>query len=204
MLRVMHIEELEGLLLQVPNLVQQQEARAFDFPAKAAAWLNLLEKAFIANRLSQAGDIATLRSGLVAAQQGQLPAGIQFRGRPTRLRMMVALASDALKRATEVASALIASHRPRLSEGERVAQQIVAVAISRRLIPGRRIAGNNTDYLRMLRLSFLSIADLELAFVHLEGLVGPHDALVLFDRALEPYVHLSTPEPKEVEVQMVK
>ena len=43
---------------------------------------------------------------------------------------------------------------------------------------------SNTQYLRILRRSLVTSGDLESAMVHLEGLVGPHDALILFDRAL--------------------
>jgi hypothetical protein len=187
MLRIVHIEEIENLLLLLPILVQQQERRSADFAPNAREWLNSLEKAFAANRLYQAGYIATLRSGLVAVEQGQVPAGLEFRGRPSRSRTSSAVASQALQRAAEVTSTLIAENRLRLAEAERVAQQIVAIALSRGLIAARNEEVNNTQYLQMLRHSFVASSDLENAFVHLEGLVGPQDALILFDRALAPY-----------------
>lgn len=184
MLRIVHIEEIEELLLLLPALVEQQELRSANFVSNVGVWLHSLEKAFAANRLYQAGNIATLRSGLVAAEQGHVPTGLEFRGRPSRWRVLSAVASQAMQRAAEVASTLIAENRPRLAEAERVAQQIVAVALSRGLIATRKEEVSNTQYLRLLRDRIVSSGDIESAVVHLEGLVGRHDALILLDRAL--------------------
>lgn len=100
--------------------------------------------------------------------------------------MLNALASQALQRAAEVVSALMTKNRPRLFEAERIAQQIAAVALSRGSIPSHEGEMSNSDYLRTLRRSLSPNSDLENAAVHLEGLVGLHDALILLDRALVP------------------
>ena len=184
MLRILHIEEIEGLLLLLPDLVRQQEQRASAFVRNAAAWLNSLEKAFAANRLYHAGSVAVLRSGLVAAEQGQVPKQLEFRGLPSRPRLLNAVASRAVQQAADVASTLIAENRPRLVEAERVAQQIIAVVMSRGLDTVRDATVSNTEYLRTVRRSLAASGDLESAAAHLEGLVGPQDALILFDRAL--------------------
>jgi hypothetical protein len=186
MLRIMQAEEIASLLLLLPDLVRQQERRSADFLPRAGEWLNSLEGVFAASGLYQAGSIAMLRSGLVAVEQGQLPPGLQFRGRPTRSRVLNAVTSQALQRAADMASTLIAENQPRIAEAERVAQQIVAAGLSRGLIIGRAEGVNNTEYLRMLRRNFATSVDLENAVVHLEGLVGPYDALILIDRALAP------------------
>ncbi len=183
MLSIMQVEEFADFLLLLPDLVQQQERRSADFATNAVAWLNSLERVFAASRLHQAGSIAMLRSGVVAAEHGQVPGGIEFRGRPSRSRVLNAVASQALQRAAEVASILIAENRPRLAEAERVARQIVAAALSRGLVVAREGGMSNTQYLRILRRSLVPSGDLESAMVHLEGLVGPHDALILLDRA---------------------
>jgi hypothetical protein len=187
MLNIVQIEEIEHLLLQMPGLVEQQEQRSINFEQNASAWLKSVEGKFTANRLYQAGYIATLRSSLIAAEQGLIPAGFEFRNRPGRSKLLHAVASQALQHAAEVASNLITENRVRISEAERTAQQIVAAAFSRGLIPVRDEGMTNTQYLQMLRRSFATVSDLENAFAHLEGLVGPNDALILFDRALAPY-----------------
>ncbi len=118
MLRIVHIEEIEGLLLLLPDLVEQQKRRSPDFPRNADRWLSSLEQTFTSNRMYQVGVIAGLRSGLQAAVQGQVPAGIDFRGRPTRSKVASAVASQALGRAAETASSVIEQHRPRLAEAD--------------------------------------------------------------------------------------
>ncbi len=192
MLRIMHVEEIADHLLLLPDLVQQQERRSTDFAPNTDAWLKSLERVFSANRLYQTGNIAALRSSLVAVEQGQVPAGLEFRGRLTRSRVMNAMASQALQRAAELTSNLIAENQPRLAEAERVARQIVAAARSRGLVPAREEGVSNIQYLRMFRHSLVTSADLESVVIHLEGLVGPHDTLILFDRALVPYFDANT------------
>ncbi len=184
MLRIASVEEIEALLLELPDLVRLQQDRSARFPERTSAWLVGLEDAFVANRLPQAGAIAALRSGLVAADQGLQPAGLEFRGRPTRSRMVVALASQAIQRAVAVAAPVVDENRPRLAEAERVAQQIVAAARARASIPAQARGTANADYLRVVRRSLTASEDLENAMVHLEGLVGAYDALILLDRAL--------------------
>lgn len=186
MLRILQFEEIANLLLQLPDLARQHERRSTEFSPQAGTWLSALENAMAGSRLHQAGTIAVLRSELAAVEQGLLPAGLTFRGRPTRGRVLNAAISQALRRAAEVASSLLAEHQPRLAEAELIAQRMVSAARSRGLIVAREAGINNTQYLHALRRGFVDNVDLENAFVHLEGLVGPHDALVLFDRALPP------------------
>ena len=184
MLRIVNLEEVEGLLLALPAIVQVQESGSGDFPDRVDAWLVQLEKVLAANRLFQAGSIAALRSAAVAATTGSVPLGLQMRGTPTQRRFLFMVASHVLQRASEIASGLVAENKPRLADGERVAQQLVAVAHARGLVTPRQAGIDNTHYLRALRRSLAASQDLESAVVHLEGLVGVHDSLVLIDRAL--------------------
>jgi hypothetical protein len=187
MLRITHVEEIEALLLLLPNLVRQQEHGSGTFAREAAEWLVLLENAFGANRLYQAGHVAMLRSDLAIAKTGQVPNDFEFRGLPSRSRVLNAVASRALQRAADLAGALVAENRPRLVEGERVAHQITAVALSRGLNLPPNPCASNTESLRAFRRNLGTSADLENAAAHLEGLVGPHDTLVLLDRAMSSH-----------------
>lgn len=187
MLRIMHVDEISDLLLRLPSVVRMQEMRSAGFGPAVMNWLAALEKAFTASRLYQAGSIAALRSELLAAMQGQIPNSIEFRGRPTRSRILNAVASRSLQHAADVASNLIAENRSRIVDAERVAQQIVAAAMPRKLMALRDQGMTNTEYLQQFRRSLRSIPDLENISIHLEGLVGPYDALILLDRALGPY-----------------
>jgi hypothetical protein len=183
-LRVANAQEIEDLMLQLPALVRLQEQRSFHFPERTKDWLGSIEQVFTANRLYQTGLVAALRSGLTAAEHGQLLPGLQFRGQTTRSKVMVAVAAQALQSAAEVVSAILAENRPRFAEAERVAQQIVTAARSRGLIPAREQALTNSQYLRAVRRTLAASADIANAIVALEGLVGPHDALLFLDRAL--------------------
>lgn len=184
MLRIVQLEELETLLLELPAIVQQQAQRSPDFSMRVRDWLTALEGVLAANRLHQAGVIATLRSELIATEQGQLPAELKFRGRPTRSRVLNSVASQCLQRAADVVTLLITENRSRVTESERVSRQVVAAGLSRGLIDARPRELDNTQYLRHLRQALAASGDLEPALVHVEGLVGPHDLFVLLDRAL--------------------
>jgi hypothetical protein len=182
-LRIVNLEEIEGLLLALPEIVKVQEAGG-DFPARVATWLQQLETVLAANRLFQAGSIAALRSAAAAAANGSVPVGLQMRGTPTHRRFVFMVASHLLQRACDIASAVVAESKPRLADGERVAQQLVAVADSRGLIMPREDGVDNTQYLRALRRGLAASQDLASAVAHLDGLVGAHDTLVLLDRAI--------------------
>jgi hypothetical protein len=192
MLGILRIEEIQATLLVVPDLVQQQERRDAGFAAHVGAWLKSLDDVLAANRLYQAGSIAALRSRLIAAERGQVPAGLESRGGASRSRVLQGLASQVLERAVEIASNVMAENQGRLVEAERVARQIVAAALSRELIAAREPKVANTQYLQMLRRNLSASADLETALVHLEGLVGPQDLLIFLDRALAPHLVAST------------
>jgi hypothetical protein len=73
-----------------------------------------------------------------------------------------------------------------LAEAERVAQQVIAAARAGRFLAPREAGMENTQYLRSLRRGLSVDPNLEGAVVHLEGLVGPQDTLILLDRALGP------------------
>jgi hypothetical protein len=196
MLRVANVEEIEGLMLQLPALVQQQERHSTEFARMAAAWLEAFERVLVANRLHEAATVASLRSTLIAAKQGQVPASLTFRGgRPTRWRVSNAIASEALRRAAEVANTLVEEYKPRLREAERIAQQIVALGVSRGLIHPKTAGATNTEYLGAVRRTLMMAAELTTALAHLEGLVGPHDALIFLDRALAPHATAGTVAP---------
>jgi hypothetical protein len=182
-LRIVHVEEIESLLLALPALVREQEEHASFFPENVLAWLMTLEKAFENNKLYQAAQVAMLRSTLVSARQGQVPAGIEFKGLPSRTKVQRAVAAQALQKASELASVIVAENRKRIAEGEAIAQQLIAVALSRGLVEHRDPVTSNTEYLSNLRDRLIS-ADLANAVLHLEGLVGPNDILILLDRAL--------------------
>lgn len=184
MLRVRNIEELETLLLGAPALVREQKQGSSSFPDSVLAWLARLEEVLVANRLHRASAIAALRSAAVAASMGAIPVGLQTRSHITRRQTRFLVASHVLQRACEVVDAVIAEQRPRLMEAERIALQVIAAARQRRLVEPKDMGMENADYLGALRRALVANVELEGGIIHLEGLVGPQDALMLLDRAL--------------------
>lgn len=134
MLKVVQLEEIETLLLQLPNFVREQLQRDVEFPSHVDQWLVALEASLSASRLHQAANIAALRSELVAVELGHMPAEIRVRGRPTRSKLLSAMASGCLKRATDVVTPLAAENRARFSEAERILSQVIVAALSSGLI----------------------------------------------------------------------
>lgn len=183
MLSIVQLEEIEAVLLRLPNLVGEQAGHGRTFAASAAGWLASLESVLTANRLYQAGDIAALRSSLSAAVQGQVPSGVTVTGRPTRGKIAGLAASHVLRRASEIASGVAAENRPRFSEAERLAQQIISAALAKNVVhPADGVVSG--EYLQTVRRDLRSNPELGAAVVHLEGLLGSRDTLVFLDRAL--------------------
>lgn len=187
MLRILQVEELESILLELPYLVRQQEQRSPDFVAKTKQWLTALELALSSNRLYQAGLIAALKSELVSTENGRTPSGIEVRGRATSSRVSAAVASETLHRASEIAGRILDDQRQRISEAQRLAHQLVASGMAMGSIPERAGANDNSEYLRTVHRSLKESAGLGNAVTHLQGLVGPHDSLLLIDRALSSF-----------------
>lgn len=188
MLRITQLEEISNLLLALPELVERQQRPAAEFAAAVNSWLLALEGVFIALRMHQAGTVAVLRSVCLSADYGQIPQGLTFREPPTRSRLTQAVAAHALQQGSELASAVVASNQPRTSEAQRVAQQVAATAFSRNILAPQPEGNASEHYLRAIRRDLAAMEDLEVAMVHIEGLVGPTDALICLDRALEPYL----------------
>lgn len=180
----MHVEAMSDHLLQVREFALQEVRGSDDFAQNVLRWLGQLEELLAGCRLAQAGTIAMLRGSVMAAGRGEIPQGISVRGRATRSKALAAVSRNALQRATDLVSTLIAENQPRLSEAERVAAQVIAAALSLGLVATRKEDSSNTDYLKSIRRALGSHNALESAVIHLDGLVGVHDALVLLDRAL--------------------
>ena len=191
MLRIMHVEEISRLLLQVPDIVDKMEHGSNGFVSAVRAWLDDVEHTFEQCRVPHVATIATLKGQLIGTEQGRIPDHISFRGRPTRLKVTRAVAQDAMQKASDLASDLVTSNEQRITEAHRIAQQIIAAAKSRSVIPEQN-GTELTAYLRAVRNVLREHADLENAAVALEGLVGPNDALALIDRALSQFMP-STP-----------
>ena len=76
MLRIVNLEEIQGILLHISGLVDLQEQRDPNFVRDVKQWLSKLEKTLDSNRMAVAGNVAALRGLIISAEQGIIPAGV--------------------------------------------------------------------------------------------------------------------------------
>jgi len=182
-LRIIHVEEIQQLLLEANTVVQLQAERSFEFPNRVVAWLTQAEQVLSSRGLFQAGTLAVLRSEIISAQHGRVPPDLAFRGGVTRNKIRTAVAAQALQRAVEVVTAIVAENQPRFKLAEERMQQLVALALAGGLIRAHDQNVSRTDYLLDIRRRVLASSYGD-AVIALDSLVGPNDMLVMLDRAL--------------------
>lgn len=183
MLRLLQLEELEALLLEVPALVSLYERRDSAFAGAVALWLKRSETALGNCRLPAAAEIASLRSRLVSADRGATPAEITMRGRATRRKLRDAVAVMAVDRAGGTLQQATSEARSRVGEAERLLKQVLAVA-QQKGYPLDLGTESRWSQLVGLMQALRQDGDLAPAATHAVGLVGGQDAVILLDRCL--------------------
>jgi len=184
MLHLANLEEIQRLLLLVPGLIRALDSHDPDFAEAVKEWLGQVEQALTNNRMAIAADVAVLRGVLISAERGVIPAGLVFNGRTTVRKIKDACAADVLRKAEEIISAAVKGDVARFAEGERLTQQIVAVAQRKGLIPAASNVDRHTEMLNAIWHAMIVDPDLGSATTHLTGLVGMPDTLILLDRML--------------------
>jgi hypothetical protein len=171
------LETVERRLAEVTALVDMQEEQAERFPREVGAWLRQLE-----DELEKIGigssEVAGLRSRLVSAARGLLPSdGV------SRRRVTQATAATVLEQAQRHASLQLVPIAERRREAESMATRLIAVARAKGMID--QIDGRPRDEaLRLVLGQLRADPDTANGAVHLEGLLGPFDVLIVLDRAL--------------------
>jgi hypothetical protein len=184
MLHIMNLEEIQDMLLRVPGLIHEFEEHNPSFVGSVKAWLTQAEQVLISNRLAVAAGVAVLRGVLISAERGVIPPGMAFSTRATMRKIKDASAADVLRKAEELISSAISTDAVRFAEGEKLTQQIVAVAQRKGLIPEIPSVDKHTEILNAIWQTMIIDPDLVAATTHLVGLVGAYDVLILLDRML--------------------
>lgn len=184
MLNIANLEEIQGLLLRVPELIRELDERHNGFANSVKEWLIQGERILVSNRLAIAADVAVLRGVLISAERGVIPPGMAFSRQATSRKIKDAAAAEALRRAEEVIAANIAADAARFAEGERLIRQVVAVAYRKNMLA--QISGTKSyaEVLQAIWQGMTRDPELGAATTHLIGLVGAHDVLILLDRVL--------------------
>jgi hypothetical protein len=184
MLRVVNLEEIQNLLLQVPCIVELSEKGDFGFVGAVKNWLIQMELALKNNKLSASANVAACRGILISAEQGNIPSGINFKGGITRRKVRDATASRCITESVKVVSDKIQKDVERIEEAERIIRQLVSIAKAKGLIVDLPTGNNFSDALKFVWKTMSADQVLTQGVVSVEGLVGPHDALILLDRTI--------------------
>jgi hypothetical protein len=184
MLRVASVEAIQHVLVRVPGLIEALDRRESGFVSSVRAWLADAEQALISSGSSAGAEVAVLRGVLISAERARAPVGVTSEVRTTARKRREAAAVEVLRKAEEVVSNAIRMELALLAEGERLARQIVSVARRKGLIPAVASADQHAEALKALWHALEEDPDVGSATVHLAGLVGTHDALIVLDRTL--------------------
>ena len=183
MLRLANLEQLEGMLLEAPALVQKFEKREGDFLQSVGTWLLEAEEALTNNRLPAAAEIAARRSEFIASQRG-FSIGRPLPKRVSARKAREAHAADLLTRACNVLNTIVAPRRAQVDEAERMMMQIIAIADRMSLIRPSQNGESHTSYLQMVFQTLYDRPELSSLTVRIIGILGKTDTLVVLDRSI--------------------
>lgn len=190
MLHIMGIEEIEGMLMEIPGLIDRLEARDARFLEQSRTWFSRMEEVLANNRLAVAGDVAALRGALIATERGNPPADLVPTGGRVTAKVKEAAGADLLRRAGDLLRDVIRPHTERIAEGQRLARQMIALAQQKKIYREQPCEGDEvgerTARLRNLLSTMARDPELGPLATHLIGLVGTCDVLILLDRASVP------------------
>lgn len=184
MLRLVHLEEIEGLLLKAPVLVDLLEKKDVGIVKEVNCWLKSLERALNNNRMTIASNVASFRSVLVSADQGVIAAGISFHGKLTKRKIREASCSYVLQNANDIVANAIQRDINRFDEAESLMRQLIAVAKVKGAIQAKPEGLDHTQYLKTTWANLSSDSEMLAGTVRIEGFLGPHDSLVILDRIM--------------------
>jgi hypothetical protein len=185
MLRILNIEELERVLMQMPGIIRMFEKQEPQFFESVMGLLKQLEKVLENNRMQACSDIAILRGTLVSVERGQIPEGITFLHSKTHRKLMNAAAIDSLKKANELVTSLIKAPVSQINEAERLIRQILAMAERKGLLITDGIIPDHADFLKDTWKRISDDPELGAVCLHIKGLINSNDILILLDRIIQ-------------------
>lgn len=176
-----HVEQIETRLRLLSKLVDAQQDRSSRFCEQTLAWLAETEKDLDAARLSIAGEIAALRSRLLAEMHG---ANVTSGRTEARRKRREAVASRVIEEAQRALQQLLAPKLAKYDEARNIALQVAHAARLKGLIDKARGVGDHQTALRYIVDEMGRDPDAAGAVAHLLGNLGPYDALIVMDRAM--------------------
>ena len=184
MLCIVNIEEIQNILSSISGLVDLQQRHDSNFDEKVKSWLALLEKVLESNRIMQVGEIATLRGVILLAENGIIPPEVGIRDRMSKRKIIEAATTFSLRQAATLISGFLQKEVDRVSDAERMMRQLIAMAKAKSLIPQILHGKNHSEELKLIWRTLASDPEIAPGIINVEGLVGPHDALIVLDRVI--------------------
>ncbi|MDT9000777.1 hypothetical protein RQP53_15985 [Paucibacter sp. APW11] len=186
LLRLANLEQIERQLLALSPLMALLEVGAPDFAEQAHQWLSQTEKCLLDNRLPAAGSLAALRGSLIALQRGGgVPSEQGNRGRLQTRKQRDARIAGLLKEAADLLAGQVRGRRSQVDEAERLMLQLVAVADRVGLLQPAQAGQSHTAYLQALMATLSQRPELGSHIVHVQGMLGLADSLLMLDRVIE-------------------
>ncbi len=181
MLLIPQIEEIQGLLSYISSLIDLVEKRDPDIPRRVSHWLKELEEALAKNRLPVHSEIASLRGILVAVERGAIPPDLGLSEHMAVRKRKTFATIEILRKANEAVFRALRVSIGQLEQAELLATHLVALGKGHDVQLGSLKVGNRNEELARVWEELKKVrADM---VVHLEGLVGKSNAMVLVDRA---------------------
>ncbi|MFA5363584.1 MAG: hypothetical protein WC325_00180 [Candidatus Bathyarchaeia archaeon] len=172
MLRIANLEEIQNLLLRVPNIVELSEQHDPNFVPAVKRWLTELETALKNNNLPVSANIASLRGNLISTDQGNIPAGINVKGTITKRKLREATATHSISQAVDIVTNIIQKDAERVGEAQRITRQLVAIAKSKGLITQIPNGASFSDMLKTVWKTMSTDQVLAQGVVSVEGLLA--------------------------------
>lgn len=179
MLNLLYIERIQASLRSVPTLVDSQQRRQHSFPEEVLAWLKETEKVLEQAKVHIVSEVASLRSRLLLTLHRSEE---NDQRRVSNRKRREAIASEVLQAAQQLILHSISHRLDQLQEAETIALRIVSVARAKGIIAQAEKIQPHQEALRFLQQAMSQDSDTAAAMVHLAGILGAFDVLVVLDQ----------------------
>ncbi len=130
------LEDLKGLTMQLPTLVNSFDQQSPFFSRDLKAWLTKLEQLLAHSRRSELSKIAALRSDVISVEIGvwrkdtyYIDPSLTDKKRGSRKKIMRAICGQILNRAQEIVSSIMDPLEQQVNEAKDIVKQLLLVAI---------------------------------------------------------------------------
>lgn len=193
MLPLLHLEILQKRLRSIPELVDSQQKRLYTFPEEVLDWLKQAETELENAHLHVVSEIASLRSRLLVTLHGSED-GVGHGA--TQRKRRESVASSVLQEAQQIITRAIDPKIEQIREAEGLAMSVAAVARAKGVIQQASEIASHQEALQFVHGAMSQDPDTGAAIVHITGLLGAIEVLIVLDRAIPELHNQSTTAPR--------